>query len=107
MRASSGELDGRLVVFSFPEGTPQLEKVKFTQRFWGQTTTSQGGKYEHHREGIMEEIGHRRLAPGVFLVGQEDLARALELLDAFEAEVLVRRVVLEEEDRQAFEQATD
>lgn len=62
---------GWIIVHRLPRGASDAERVAFRQRFLGATTTSHGGKYKSHREGLLERIPHRRIMPGVVLVGRE------------------------------------
>lgn len=91
-------MKGWIIVFRLPTGTAQNVRVRFGQRFWGQTTTSHGGRYRFHRSGLMEEVPHRKLARGVILVRSDGLGRVRSFLADHGAETHIREVTLEDED---------
>lgn len=91
-------MDGWIIAFSLPSHLTASKKVQFNQKFWGQTTSSWGGRYQYRRKGVMEEIPHRRLVRGVFLVKKEDVEQVKRFLEGWGADFHVREVRLERED---------
>lgn len=89
---------GSIIVYRLPAGASESDRVTFRHRLIGATTTSWGGKYRHHREGLLETIPHRAILPGVIMVGPDDVARVEEFLEEWRAALLVREVVLASED---------
>ena len=93
-------MQGAIVVFRLPPKLKKVDVSKFCQRFYGQNTSSHGGKYRYHRRGILDDIPYRKLIRGVIILKSEDLDTVLTFLDRYDAEVYVRRVRLTAEDRQ-------
>lgn len=93
---------GLIVVYRLPPGSSESDRVTFRHRLIGATTTSWGGKYRHHREGLLEEVPHRAVMPGVILIGPDDRAKVESFLKEWKAALLVREVVLENQDLSHF-----
>lgn len=90
---------GWIVVYQLPPGVTQAKRVGFRQRFIGAVTTSHGGRYQSHRHGLLEQIPHRRLIPGVLLLEDAGRAEVEEFLRREGATYWVREIILTEEDR--------
>ncbi|MDR2202954.1 MAG: hypothetical protein LBE76_01350 [Nitrososphaerota archaeon] len=71
---------------------------RFVQKFYGQDATSHGGKYRHHKRGLLEDIAHIRLVRGVIIIKKNDLAKVLGFLNEYNAEVYTRDIILTSED---------
>lgn len=91
-------MEGWLVAYQLPSGLKPSDRTRFHDAFWGRTTKTWNGRYEFHKAGIMEEIAHRRLIRGVFLVRSTDVDRVRGFLREWKAEIHVRRVHLERAD---------
>lgn len=89
---------GWMIVYRLPKGVDDATRVEFRQRFLGATTTSHGGKYKSHRHGLLERLPHRRIIPGVVVVGRNDHAEVEKFLREQGAEVWAREVVLHQDD---------
>lgn len=92
-------MNGRLIVFQLPSGLPSAQRSKFHQAFWGQTTTSWGGKYSFHRKGLMDDIPYRRFSRGVLVLEPDHADQVTAFLKEWNAEVHVRRLELDETDK--------
>ena len=79
---------------------------RFVQKFYGQDTTSHGGKYKHHRRGLLENIPHIRLIRGVIIVRDVDLGVVVDFLNQYNAEVWVWDIMLSPEDEKALAKET-
>ncbi len=95
-----------VVVFRLPTGVPNRELGKFVKKFYGQETSSWGGKYTYRRRGLLDGIPHRKLLRGVVILRQRDLGRVLAFLREWKAEVEVRRVRPTREDLALLTRAT-
>ena len=92
-------MDGYIIVFKLPPKKKNVEISKFCQKFYGQDTSSWGGKYHYHRHGLLDDIPHRKLLQGVILINKSNLETVLEFLEKYEAQVYAREVKLIEKDR--------
>ena len=93
---------GWIIVYRLPAGSTQTDRVKFRQRLLGATTTSWEGRYRYHRAGLLEEVPHRAVMPGVILIGPDDRAKVESFLKEWKAALLVREVALETRDLSHF-----
>ena len=91
-------MNGYLLIFSLPAKRKNVEISKFCQKFYGQDTSSWGGKYHYHRQGLLDDIPHRKLLRGVIIINTENLEIILEFLKGYGAQVHVREVKLTETD---------
>ena len=95
-------LRGWIVVYRLPPGSTQIDRVTFRQRLLGATTTSWEGRYRYHRGGLLEEVPHRAVMPGVILIGPDDRAKVEAFLKEWKAGLLFREVVLDTRDLSQF-----
>ena len=96
-----------IVVKSIYREAGQHNTDLFVKKFYGQETTSHGGRYRYRRRGLLDEIPHVKLGRGVLIVRREDLGKVTSLLGNFEATFAIRDVVLTQNDRQALIQEQD
>jgi len=68
-------MDGTLVVFHLPPGSPPSAHKAFRRAVYGEDTTSWGGRYRYRRRGLLDGIPHVRLYWGVVIVREEDANR--------------------------------
>jgi hypothetical protein len=94
-------MEGRVIIFKVYRKGNQRVVNRFCQKFYGQDTTSHGGKYRHHKQGLLEDIPHVKLLRGVIIVAENDWNAVVEFLKKFNAEIYVRRVVLTPGDKKA------
>jgi hypothetical protein len=69
-----------LLAFKLKPGLTPVERVKIRRRLYGYTDFSQFGRYRYSREGILAQIPHQRILPGVILIEQKDLNKLLKVL---------------------------
>lgn len=91
-------MSGTIVIFRLPPKTDNTIISKFCQKFYGQDTSSWGGKYKYHRHGLLENIPHRKLIRGVIFVRSQDVEKVTGFLENYSAEVHIRTIKLTEED---------
>jgi len=90
---------GYILVFHLPTKKKNVEISKFCQKFYGQDTSSWGGKYNYHRHGLMDDIPYRKLYRGVIIIKKKHFETVLEFLEKYNALVYVREIILTEEDK--------
>lgn len=93
-------MNGYIIVFKLPPKKKNVELSKFCQKFYGQDTSSWGGKYRYHRHGLLDDIPYRKLSQGVILINKDDLKTILTFLEKYDAEIHAREVKLIEKDKQ-------
>ncbi|MDR0493790.1 MAG: hypothetical protein LBH74_09175 [Nitrososphaerota archaeon] len=100
-------MHGKLVVFRVYKNAKRGVQTsptfinRFVQKFYGQDTTNHGGKYKHHRHGLMEDIPHIKLIRGVIIIRAADLEPVLNFLNEYNAEIYTRDIILTPEDEKA------
>ena len=92
-------MSGYILVFKLPPKKKNVELSKFCQKFYGQDSSSCGGKYHYHRHGLLDDIPHRKLSRGVILIKRNALDAVLGFLKTYKAEVHAREVKLTDEDK--------
>jgi hypothetical protein len=98
---------GVLVAFRVMKGSSHALTNQFCKKFYGQDTSSHGGKYRYRRPGFLDDIPHHRLIRGVLVLSERDADRVVEFLGEYNAEIHVRSVALTESDLEALsEQGT-
>lgn len=97
-------MNGYIIVFKLPPKKKNVELSKFCQKFYGQDTSSWGGKYRYHRHGLLDDIPYRKLSQGVILINKDDLKTILTFLEKYDAEIHTREVKLIEEDKQSMKE---
>ena len=101
---STAPMPGLLLAFRLPPRKRNVEISKFCQRFYGQDTSSGGGRYRYRRHGLLDDIPHRKLLRGVIVIQPRHLTTVLEFLENYGAEVHVREVKLTGEDKRVLEE---
>jgi len=94
-------MNGRVIAFRVYKNTDAKTTNRFCQKLYGQDSTSHGGKYRHHRHGLMEDIPHVKLIRGVIIVAEKNARKVINFLKKFNAEIHTRRVTLTTADRKA------
>ncbi len=100
MRALLHTMNGYIIVFRLPPKKKNVEVSKFCQKFYGQDTSSWGGKYRYHRYGLLDDIPYRKLTRGVIIINIKDLETVLEFLKKYDAQIHVREIKLIDEDKE-------
>ncbi len=96
---------GKIVVFHFPTKTNQKSLNQFCKKFYGQETSSHGGKYHYRRLGLLDNIPHVKLIGGVIIVSIENAEKLTQFLKAYDADFFVREVILLPEDEAILDKA--
>ena len=99
-------MQGWIVAFQLPAKLPPAERVRFNHELWGRTTSSWGGKYRYKLPGLMQEVPHRRLIRGVFLVRTQDRDRVLAFLKKWKVVAHVREVRLDQDDESVLKRSS-
>ncbi|MBU4202216.1 MAG: hypothetical protein KKB85_03600 [Candidatus Altiarchaeota archaeon] len=94
-------MNGRVIAFRVYKNTDAKTTNRFCQKFYGQDSTSHGGKYKHHKHGLMEDIPHVKLIRGVVIVAEKDARKVINFLRKFNAEIHSRKVILTTADKKA------
>lgn len=89
---------GSIIVFRFKEKAEQKSINQFCKKFYGQYTSSHGGKYHYRRQGLLDNIPHIKLIGGVIIVTKDSAGKLIDFLKEYEAEVYIRDVILLPED---------
>ncbi len=89
---------GKIIVFRFSKKTSQKSLNQFCKKFYGQETSSHGGKYYYRRKGLLDNIPYIKLIGGVVIVSNENADKLIQFLKEYDAEFFVRDVFLLPED---------
>lgn len=89
---------GNIIVFRFKEKTEQKSINQFCKKFYGQNTSSHGGKYRYRRKGLLDNIPHIKLMGGVIIVKKDAADNVIDFLRGFDVEFYIRDVKLLHED---------
>lgn len=98
---------GTLIAITVPTGSDRTRSSAFAKTFYGQETSTQGGRYRYRRRGLLDDIPHNKLIRGVIIVRTEDVERVTSFLDQHAAIYHVRTVELTDEDLVAMGMLTD
>ena len=96
-------MNGAIVIFRLPPKIRNSEISKFCQKFYGQDTSSHGGKYRYRRRGLLDGIPHRKLSRGVVLLRLEDLDVVVDYLQDYTTEIHTRAVELSKYDMEVLQ----
>jgi len=89
---------GKLFVFTIFKNNERKNIDKFCKKFYGQETSSHGGKYHYRRHGFLDDIPHIKLIRGVIIVPSDSAEKVIQFLEEFNAEFFMRDVILLPED---------
>ncbi len=89
---------GKLFVFTIFKNNERKNIDKFCKKFYGQETSSHGGKYRYRRHGFLDDIPHIKLIRGVIIVPTDSVEKVIQFLEEFNAEFFIRDVILLPED---------
>ena len=87
-------MKGILIAFRLQKGVPNRVYTRFLKKFYGQETSSHGGKYRYRRPGLLDDIPYVKLIRGVIIIRVEDSAKILDFFDGFGMDYHVREVKL-------------
>jgi hypothetical protein len=89
---------GNVIVFRFKEKTEQKSINQFCKKFYGQNTSSHGGKYQYRRHGLLDNIPHIKLIGGVIIIKKDFAEIVIDFLKEYSTEFYIRDVILLHED---------
>ena len=89
---------GSIIVFRFKEKTEQKSINQFCKKFYGQNTSSHGGKYRYRRQGLLDNIPHIKLIGGVIIVAKNSAGKLIDFLREYNTEFYIRDVILLHDD---------
>ncbi len=89
---------GNIIVFRFKEKTEQKSINQFCKKFYGQETSSHGGKYHYRRQGLLDNIPHIKLIGGVIIITKDSAGKVIDFLKGYDTEFYIRDVILLLED---------
>jgi hypothetical protein len=89
---------GKLIAFTIFKNNSRKNIDQFCKKFYGQETSSHGGKYHYRRKGLLDDIPHIKLIRGVIIVSEGNTDRVVQFLREYNAEFYVRDVILMPED---------
>ena len=87
-------MDGSIVIFRLPPKMRNSEISKFCQKFYGQDTSSHGGKYRYRRRGLLDGVPYRKLARGVIVLELVDQDMVVDFLQEYTSDIHVRKIEL-------------
>jgi len=93
---------GFIITFTIKSGVKKnSEKTKFFKQLYGWTQTIPGKKkeYEYHREGVLDEVPHKKIAQSAFIVHEEDFEKIAEFFEQWQKKVIWNpfKVLIEDE----------
>jgi len=78
------------------------ERSKFFRELhgWKQTVPRNGKRYVYHRNGVLDEVPHAKIADSVFIIAMEHMRRVEEFFREWEEKVEcdMRRVMMARKD---------
>lgn len=93
----NSKMNGAIIIYQI-QNLSQAKKVKFGREFRGYTDKSNKGQYEYYREGLLDEIPHRKFIPGVLLIRRQDREKMLDFMKEYNIEVHTRNAELTPKD---------
>jgi hypothetical protein len=93
---------GFIITFTMKSGVKKnSEKTKFFKQLYGWTQTIPGKKkeYEYHREGVLDEVPHKKIAQSAFIIPEEDFEKIAEFFEEWQKKVIWNpfKVLIEDE----------
>jgi hypothetical protein len=82
------------------------ERIKFFKELhgWKQTVPRNGKKYLYHRNGILDEVPHIKIADSAFMVAMENMKRVMDYFDEWSDKVECDMFQVMMNDRKKLEQ---
>ena len=91
-------MHGTIILFRvLPQTTKNLMN-KFCREFYGYEAKSHYGQYTYKKKGFLEDFRHIKPLRSVLIVREEDADGIISFLREYNAEVIVRRIELDDED---------
>lgn len=73
------------------------ERSKLKRELFGYTDKSKNGKYEYHREGLLQKIKHLRPIRSVIITKKEDVNKVRNILNKYGATINIFDVILKKQ----------
>ncbi len=89
---------GKIFIFTIFKNNERKNIDKFCKKFYGQETSSHGGKYHYRRRGLLDDVPHIKFIRGVIIVSNDNAMKVIQFLNEFNAEYYVRDLILLPED---------
>ncbi|MGC8812120.1 MAG: hypothetical protein ACP5O8_00840 [Candidatus Aenigmatarchaeota archaeon] len=89
------------VIIVYDINTKRLRRneiIKFHRKLYGYTDYSQFGKYEYHREGLLDKISHFTPSRSAIVVKKGCEREITNFIKKFTSKVFVREIKLIKED---------
>ena len=97
-------MDGKIVIYKASSSNKSTQLYKALH---GYTDRSNHGKYTYQRDGLLDEIPHRKVIKGVFILRKKDSQKFVDLLEKYEIEHYVRNIELMAEDEEILSSSED
>jgi len=100
---------GFIITFTMKSGSGEKrnsEKTKFFKKLYGWTQTIPGKKkeYEYHREGVLDEVPHKKIAQSAFIIPEQDFEKIEEFFEQWQKKVIWNPFKVLIEDDSIFEE---
>jgi len=100
---------GFIITFTMKSGGGEKrnsEKTKFFKELYGWTQTIPGKKkeYEYHREGVLDEVPHKKIAQSAFIIPEEDIDKIEDFFEQWQKKVIWNPFKVLIEDDSIFEE---
>lgn len=93
-------MEGNIIIFRILKNAGHTKTNNFCKKFYGQDTSCQKGKYKYRRQGLLDEIPHRKLIRGVLIIKKKDTPKIVKFLKEYGAEFHTRNITLTASDKQ-------
>jgi len=91
-------MHGTIILFRILRQTTKNRMNKFCREFYGYESKSHYGQYSYKKKGFLEDYRHINPLRGVLIVREEDAEGIISFLKDYDAELLVRRIELDDDD---------
>lgn len=93
---------GIIITFNVKSGAGKnSERVKFFKQLYGWEQTVPGKKktYEYHREGVLDEVPHKRIDQSAFIVPENEVEKIMQFFEQWHKKVIFNtfKVLIEDE----------
>jgi hypothetical protein len=98
---------GVIITFTVKSGAKKnSEKTKFFKKLYGWTQTIPGKnkEYEYHREGVLDEVPHKKIAQSAFIIPEQDFEKIEEFFEQWQKKVIWNPFKVLIEDDSIFEE---
>ena len=89
---------GTLICYTLGPDVAPVQRNRLRKLLLGYTDHSNKGQYKYSRDGLLTSIPVVKLVRSVFIVNEKDAKEVTKLLDQFNAQYHVRKVILTKDD---------